>query len=401
MKNMKKNRGLMIECSEEFDYQEAYDEYEEAYDDDDSDQDEEYDCEEDASDLVQLETFHSTTDDALIDEGYKALGIERVRFDENGNELKYETDPEILQAMFDMYRTGDEEARALAGGLIEHQLSGLIYSIGHKKFGSYMQNKQEIRELVNAAWCGVFQAADSYDATRSAPSTFFYRHIVHEMSEYINRFIHKSSSYNMIVRNEIKAATERLKARGIDCPRILDIAYESGLKASAVRKALDCADYAETRSFDAMTVDPSEYSSSGKRHKSRDQYETSSSTVDAYSNPFAVVSRREDADALGRALAGLTETQRDIICRLFGIGYPKQNYATIFAETGIPTNEIKIIQNRAMTRLRNNTDLCRFYQNGKAYEIKNDLEFEPVCYTPDATAQSMMDALDEIEIVDF
>lgn len=398
-----KRRGLLIDCGED-DYQEAYDEYEEAYDDDDSDQDEAFDYDEDASDCVEedpyYETFHSTTSEDLVDAGYEALGLKRVKFDENGNELKYETNPEILQAMFDMYRTGDSESRALAGGLIEHQLSGLIYSIGYKAFPSYMKNKQEVRELVNAAWCGVFQAADSYDATRAAPSTFFYRYIVHEMSEYINRFIHKSTSYSMGVQKEIKAATDRLMKRGISNPRILDIAYEAGIKASAVRKAMDCFEYSRAKSFDSMAVDPGEYSASGKSLKSRDQYENRSTSVDAYSNPFVVISRREDANALYRALDELTSTQKDVVCRLFGVGHPKQNFQTVSAETGIPTNELKVILNRAMTKLEKNPELCRFYR-GKALEIKTDLEFEPVCYTPDATAQSMMDALEEIEIIDF
>lgn len=400
MKKMKKLGSPIFVCDEEFDYQEAYDNYDEALDDDDSDQDENPDYEDDASDEVNFETFHSTTDEYLIDAGYEKMGIERVKYDENGNELKYETDPEVLKAMFDMYRDGDEESRALAGGLIEHQLSGLIYSIGHTNFPSYMRNKQEVRELVNAAWCGVFQVADSYDPMRTAPSTFFYRHIVHEMGEYINRFIHKTSSYSMGIQKEIKAATDRLARRGVACPRILDIAYEAGLKASAVRKAMDCFEYSRAKSFDSMAIDPTEYTSTGKKHKSRDQYENHSSSVDAYCNPFAVISRQEDTNALNNALAALTPTQRDIVCRSFGIGCPRQNNATIFAETGIPTNQIKIIMSRAMTRLRNNPELCRA-RGSKAYEIKNDLEFEPICFTPDATATSIMDALEEIEVIDF
>ena len=401
MKQTKKLKSPIFVCDGEFDYQEAYDNYDEALDDDDNDQDENLDYEDDASDEVHFETFHSTTDDCLIDAGYEAMGIERVKYDENGNELKYETNPEILQAMFDMYRNGDKEGRALAGGLIEHLLSGLIYSIGHSAFPSYMRNKQEVRELVNAAWCGVFQVADSYDPMRAAPSTCFYRHIVHEMAEYVNRFIHKTSSYSMGIQKEIKAATERLARRGVACPRILDIAYEAGLKASAVRKAMDCFEYSRAKSFDSMAIDPTEYTSSGKSHKSRDQYENRSSSVDAYCNPFAVVSRQEDADALSNALSALTPTQRDVVCRSFGIGRAKQNNSTIFEETGIPTNEIKVILNRAMTRLRNNPDLCRVYKNGKAFEIKNDLDFEPICCTPDATAYSIMDALEEVEMIDF
>lgn len=388
----------MINYTDEVkDIMEAYDEEFDDFVEDElaSDEAVEEDC------YTEFDTPHCVEQE-IIDDGYKILGLTRIKRDENGQELLYDADPENLKVMFDMYRNGTELEKESAGRLIEYQLRGLVYSIGHKYFPSYMANKQEIKELVQHAWIGVFQAANDYDPTRAAPSTYFYRPILHEMSEFVNRFLQKTSSYSMNVRKKIRIATERLIEHGNHTPSILDLAYESGLRASAIHKALDCEYYANSRSLEEMPVDPGEYSHTGNSKKARDDYASlHRDAVDEYSDPLTVLCEREEKGVLGRAMDTLSDLHKDILCRLFGIGCPRQSYTEIFKETHIPTDRIKMIEAQAKNRLRENEELRGKWRGGKAAEIKRDLEFEPVCITPDEVAFSMMSVLDSMETVDF
>lgn len=322
--------------------------------------------------------------------------------DEEIAAFTYETDPEKIKLFFDQFHYGTQSEHEYAAEMIRDLLSGLVISIGKKHFPTYMKNPQEREELIMNAWCGVYEAAYNYDPSRAAPTTFFYRPILHEMNEYIARFLNKSTSYSMLVRKKIKEATDRLSARGVRNPCVLDIAYESGMKASAVRKAQESQYYAASRSLEEMVMDPGEYSQSGKSTRAREDYDVRPAGGSDFGNPFAFVSQKENLTALYDALNKLPPSQRDILCRRFGLeGYDAQNYTTIFNETGITTDRIKAMEQQAMNRMRMNSDLRRNYRGGKANEIKEDLDFEPVCVIPDQAALTMMNLLDNIESVEI
>lgn len=344
----------------------------------------------------------SEVEEEMIAEGYKTLGIARVPYSEEDQSIKYDTDPENLKIMFQMYRDGNEKQREIAGFLIEHQLRSLVYSIAHKYFKTYMDNKQEVKELVNSAWCGVFQAAADYDPTRAAPSTYFYRPILHEMSEYVNRFLHKTTSYSMNVLKKVRTATERLIEKGNYTPSVLDLSFESGLRASAIHKALDCEYYSKSRSLEELPIDPVEYNPNGKSAKAREDYDDYRIAITEFSNPLTQLCMQEEENALTHAMNSLTDIQKDVLCRLFGIGYDKaQSHAEIFKETHIPTDKIKKIETQAMARLRHHPELARNFNMGKATEIKRDLDYEPLVITPDNAANMMMSTLDELESIDI
>lgn len=336
-------------------------------------------------------------DDIETDEG--VISIDQI--DESEIEsLNYSADPQALYEIFHAYKTCTGYAKEKAAAQIEQQLKKLIYSIGHKYFPTYMNNPQEKEELVSSAWCGVFSVADSYDPLRAAPSTYFYRPILHEMSEYINRFLNKTSSHSMNIRKKIKLATDRLVARGNKNPSIMDIAYEAGVRPSAIRKATDISFYSQARSLDDMSVDPGEYSHTGKSAKSRDEYDDAPS-LDDFCNPFAVVAQKEEGETLRRAIDSLPAHQAEILCKLFGIGCDRESYDEISKATGIQTNVIKNLRQRALCCLRMNPELRRTWQGGLAQEIKEELNFEPISFTPDQAAFTIMSVLDEMEVSDF
>ena len=343
------------------------------------------------------EDFDCSADEIYTDDDI--INIEQID-DSEIESLGYSTDPEQLSKIFYNYQNCTGYAKEKAAIQIEQQLKNLIYSIGHKHFSTYMDNEQEREELVSSAWCGVFSVADSYDPSRSAPSTFFYRPILHEMSEYINRFLNKSSSHSMNIRKKIKAATDRLVARGNKNPSVMDISYESGIRPCTIRKATDMEYYSRSRSLEDLAFDPSEYSSKGKSTKARDEYDATPA-IDDFGNPFAVVAKKESYESLHRAIDSLPAQQADVLRRLFGVDCDRENYTDIFKSTGITTDVAKSLRQRALSCLRMNPELRQAWRGGLAQEIKEELNFEPISIVPDQAAFAMMSLLEEMEISDF
>lgn len=380
------------------DYMEAYDEdfsFENQFDEEDATSN--HDC----SEAIAIMASNPDDDD-LIDAYYEFFGLTRRKFDENGNPLKYDNDSENLKVIFTAYRDGDDETRGIAACLIEHRLRNLVPSIAHKYYSTYMDSKQEANDLLNCGWEGVFKVAANYDPTRSSPSTFFYRHILHEMDEHVKRFVHKSTSYNIRIYTQIRDAIDSMAARGIRNPSIMDIAYETGLRTSVVRNALGCQSCRESRSFDDMSFDPETYSQDGKSAKSRDEYDQlCKNTPGEYSNPLAIICDKEDSCIVIRAINTLTPLQKDVICRLFGIGCRRQTYSEIFRDMKIPTDQIKIIEVQAKKALSQNAELCRAFNGGRAVDTKSELDFEPIAFTPDDVGISMMDTLSDLEFIDI
>ncbi len=352
------------------------DEIPDDYSDDEDVTDEENECEEEFCD----------ENDCVID-------LDNIEIDEADTE-GFETDPEKIKTMFDTFNQSTGYKRELAGNEIVNQLKKLIYSIGHKYFSSYMKNlsqPQTVEDLTQSAWCGVFEAISAYDPTRGNPTTYFYRPILHEMTEYINRYYNKATSYSVGVRKKINQARESLAAVGNDNPSILDLAYESGLRPSKIRKSLDIEVGAKTISLDAP-VDDTTDQAYGMNHVAV--------ANDSYANPYEIMCKKERIAQIRAAIDALPKSQREVIVRRFGLaGNRPENYTSIFKATGITTNRTKELEQRAMTRLRLNPTLRQSWAGGKAMEIKEELDFEPVAMTPDSAAWAMADLLQEIEDV--
>ena len=386
-------------------YTGEYGDYMEAYDED------AFEVDYDESDIEALEEEASTDttmditpeeDDELIDAYYEFFGIVRRKFDDNGEPLMYDDNSENLQVIFTAYRDGDDETKSIAACLIEHRLRNLVPSIAHKYYSTYMASKQEANDLLNCGWEGVFKVAGSYDPTRSSPSTFFYRHILHEMDEHVKRFVHKSTGYSIRVYKKIRDASDALVARGIRNPSVMDLAYETGLRTSVIRNALGCQTCRESRSFDDMAFDPEAYSKDGKSAKAREDYDMlCKNTPGEFSNPLAIICDKEDSCIIIRAINTLTFLQKEVICRLFGIGRPRQTYTEIFQDMKIPTDQLKIIEAQAKKALSQNSDLCRAFNGGYAVDTKRELDFEPIAFTPDKVGVAMMDALSDLEDIGF
>lgn len=339
---------------------------------------------------VEVASINTSAADALVDDG--ALDLEGAMLDT----MCYERDPKRLTEMFKALHDPNKVKAEIAGQQIYDQLHKWILSIGHKHFPTWMRNQQEQEELVGEAWEAVFRAVPKYDPYQSAPSTYFYRPIVHNMSEYINKFLKKTTGYNTGIQRQIKQAMRLLASEGNRNPSVLDIAYETGIKPSIVRKSMEFTGATETRSLDEMPVDPGEYSATGKSARARDDYDMSATAYSERYNPYARLVKQEESNALAAAMAELPRQQCDVLCRLYGIGRDKQTYTDISHELNMPTNQIKLIEANAKSRLKMNTNLCSSWK-GVATQVKEAFDFEPLAITPDAIGTSMMDALAENE----
>lgn len=298
----------------------------------------------------------------------------------------FENNPERLKAMFDDFAASRPTEDA---SLVYKQLQRLIESVGFHRFPTYMSNPQEHDELVNSGWEGVLEILPSYDPNVAMPSTFFYYNIVHKMSKYINTFLHQTNSYYMEIRNKVKRAKDKLALEGNKNPIVMDIAMELNMRPGTIRKAMQAAaSSSETFSLNDSTSNITLFVSS--------EDDKSNPNETMIGNPFSIISQKEEHHHLYDAVMALPRDQRDIICRLYGLGRSAQTRLEIFNDTGIPTNEIKYLEKMALNSLMMNTTL-RDVHTGKSYEIKEALNFEPASITPTEIADSIMDILEKEE----
>lgn len=310
----------------------------------------------------------------------------------------YEREPKKLAEMFQNLQSNDKATAELAGKQIYDQLNNWIVSIGKKHFPTFFQakNSHDREDLISQGWVAIFSAAPKYDPYRSTPSTYFYRPILHEMSNYINGFLKKSSGYNTGIQRKIKQAKAKFAAEGNPNPSILDIAFEIGLTPNIVRKSMEVTEAAKTRSLDEMMFDANEYSATGKSARAREDYDAVTGGYADFGNPYACFVQKEDSIALANAMAELPTIQRELLCRLYGIGCKKQNYTEISRETGMTTNRIKKLEAQGKSRLKLDTNLCSAW-TGQAAEIEEELLFEPVIIAPGGVGRSLREELAAIE----
>lgn len=322
----------------------------------------------------------------------------------------YERDPDKLAQMKKDLKSPNEAVRSKANDMLHKLLSNFVASCAHelinknptikhenRKRGERDYKFQEVQELIQCGWEGIMLHIDEYDPYRTAPTTFFFPHVHHHMVLYIHEFQNRTTVYKSSLMRKIRDATDALNREGNSNPSIIDIAIQAGLRPSMVRKTLEEKRNSETKSMDEMTVDAGEYSSTGRSAKSRDEYDTRTGAYNSAFNPHQALMDKEQKEVFARALATLPDGQREVIRRVFGIGCDKESYKEISEHLHYSVSDIKSMETQAKNRLYLNVDLRRNIRGEKAEQIKSELNFEPVCITPDHAAEIQMNMISCID----
>ena len=217
-----------------------------------------------------------------------------------------------------------------------------ILDVINKKFGTYTKHFADLRQ---EGMIGVLKSMDKYDPTISRPSTFFRIYIIHEMTEYINRVVNKTSphySENIVKIKRLLSKNEYM-GRVVSC---IEISQETGVSPETVVQAVKIYNAANEVHIDAA----------GLEGKMADYGET----------PEDKYLKKESNELLYNEMEKtLSKEEYLVVAMRHGLGgYDDvMSYADIFDTTGIPVEKVKKYYSSAIRKLKNNKTLEKSFKN--------------------------------------
>lgn len=151
------------------------------------------------------------------------------------------------------YNSGDPVKIEAACEKAVKEMDGMIRSIIRTKYSRYC--KQHYEDLLQQGYFGVCKGLATLDPTRGRASTYLYRYIVHEMQEYINTMVNRTTShYDACVRKIKKVLDKYARENRSYTP--LDISIDTNIPMETVEKSLHII-YSGELSMDGK-LDPEE-----------------------------------------------------------------------------------------------------------------------------------------------
>jgi len=288
------------------------------------------------------------------------------------------TDNYEAKALFDRMSAGDEDAK----NEFYHRIAR--YVIRFICNTCPFCTEQHYGDLFDEAWLEIMKLYKYYDPERGSPTTFLKFAIKNAIYKHLS-FSNGGLSVQRAAKvRALHNAEKRLMEEFGYIPDDIAIAYEMGVRVSEVRKIRMDIEGIQSKSLD-------------------DSFENYPAADDT--NPEKSVIEKETTSILEDVINGLSEQQREVICRRFGIfGYDVQTEREIADDTGIPLQNIAKIQIEAQRALRVNQKIRHLvYGGSKVYDnddIMKDLGNECVMIVPEQASQRMMCDILDMELED-
>lgn len=121
--------------------------------------------------------------------------------------------------------SGNEAARQAAQEGACRDLEFFIISILSRKFSTYVEKDRGFFEdLVQAGWMGIIAALAKYNPDKGMPTTYFFPHILHEMTSQVNLMKHDTKPHMAATKKKILEVNQQFAKYGTE-PSIHDYAY--------------------------------------------------------------------------------------------------------------------------------------------------------------------------------
>ena len=170
---------------DDFDDYEAYasEEYIAGYDDVDDDDD--FDLDDEGYDASDASILLNESD-----EFYQRLTSEEVR--------------ENFRFYVPLSINGTEDEKKYAYEMACKDLEGFIIRIAEQKFKTYVEKDYTFfDDLMQAGRQGIITSLTKYDPEKTAPTTYFYYPIKHEMVEQVNKMKHATRSTKSLLNTDV------------------------------------------------------------------------------------------------------------------------------------------------------------------------------------------------------
>lgn len=276
-----------------------------------------------------------------------------------------------FQALVNTYRHGMQLINDANGRMIE-KMSMFIYYVIERKFNTF---KLHTKDLYQEGCVGILKGMSSYDPKRSKPTTYFWIYIAHEMTEYINLNINKTTSHYSANIVKVKKAINHFEREGREWT-VKDIAQETGISAETITQALNIMASADEVHYDTVDYLDSKISKT-------------------FDSPEETVLKNETARIIREAIATLSEDEANVILLKYGLtGEEAMSYKNISARLGIQIDKVKKLNNSGLRKLKR----CKLINKEFNYlkRTENALNSGVVGVVPIKAAEEMMNELDEV-----
>ena len=316
-----------------------YDEYEENDFYDESNEREEIEDINDVTEDEKISEEEYDDDDFDDSEDEDSLPAKLQPFYDKSNPTDF------VQIMKD-YKSGnrDKESAACEQALIS--LEGLIRHIIKTKYAKY--SARFFDDLLQQGRLGVCKGLTSYDPSQSKPATFFYYYILHEMQEWVNSMINKTTSHYDASMRKIKKVIDKYQKEGRHYTAV-DIAIDTNLPLQTVEQSIQMINSSET-SIEGML------DSIGSLENILPSTEKS---------PEQLFLEEENVRVLDEAINRyLDEQETRVIELMYGIhGCPIMSNKMISKKLDMPTDRIRRFQITALCKLRQCKELKYFHRD--------------------------------------
>lgn len=296
---------------------------------------------------------------------------------EIGNKVK--NDKELMIYLkeyndaFRNYETGKEMMNNAKEQMID-KLKQFIYYVIERRFNTF---KKYSKDLFQEGVIGILKGIDSYNPQKGKPTTYFYIYILHEMTEFINENINKTTSHYAANIVKVKKAIGKFEHSGRDWT-VKDIAQETGISAETIIQSIKIMECSDELHYDSV-----EY------------LETKMSQN--YLSPEEEYLKNETTDTILKAIDNLPEDEKNVIKLKYGFdGGNGMSYKNIANSLGIQIDKAKKLNSSALRHLRASKTLGQNFKN----LIKEDraINSKKLGVVPIMVGESIMEDIDQIPI---
>jgi len=244
------------------------------------------------------------------------------------------------------------------------KLDHWIYYVINKHFPTF---KLHTKDLYQEGVIGILKGIDNYDAKRSMPTTYFFFYVRHEMTEYINSNINKTTSHYSTSIVKVKKAINHFAREGREWT-ITDIAQETGLSTETIMQAVKIMEYSKEKHYDSVDYLDSEISQN-------------------VASPEIEILKNEANEILYNAVRSLPEDEASIIVLKYG---ESLSYKNIAEKLNIPIDKVKKKKNSAIRKLRKNKTIHGNFNLNKEDKAINSKELGVI---PISVGENIMEQL--------
>lgn len=250
------------------------------------------------------------------------------------------------------------------------KLDMFVYYIIGRNFSTF---KKFTKDLYQEGILGILKGFDAYNPEKSKPTTYFYIYIVHEMTEFVNLNVNKTTSHYAANIVKVKKAINHFEKAGRDWT-IKDIAQETGISAETITQALNIMESSNEMHYETTDYLDAQIS---KRNPS----------------PEEEYIKNEISQMLQDSIDTLDINEANVIRLKYGLsGEEPMSYKNIAARLGIQIDKIKKYHSAGIRKLRR----CKII-NGNFKGLKREekaLNDSQIGIIPIKAAEAIMDEID-------